>query len=140
MDHWAPPSQMETPPNDENFVYRWIAEFVNGQRMNNRLSAARKQGYEFVRIDELPEGVYVDEDEKGDGLARTGGLILARMPRHFAEQRKAYYARRSSEMLRGANQLQGIAGGDAFEEDRGTRSLDGRAAGEALRNLAQSSA
>ena len=140
LDHWAPPNRMEIPSNDEHWVYRWIAEYVNGQHMPNRMNRARREGYAFVRIDELPEGFFVDEDIKGDGLARSGGLVLARLPRRFAEQRKQYYARRSAEALRGANELQGVAGRDAFEENRGTRSLDGRAAGEALRSMSRGSA
>lgn len=137
MDDWAPPSALLLPQNDEYYVYRWLAEYVNGQYLPQRLTAARREGYEFVRIDELPEGFLVDEDMKGDGLARMGGLIMAKLPRRKAEQRKAYYSRRSQEALSGANELQGIAGKNAFAEDRGTRSLDGRAAGDALRKMAQ---
>lgn len=137
LDQWAPPSMLTLPPNDDQWVYRWVAEYVNGSYMTQRLMAAKRDGYEFVRIDELPEGFLVDEDMKGDGIARVGGLIMARMPRRKAQQRKAYYERRSAEMLNGANQLQGIAGKDSFSENRGTRSLDGRAAGEALRRMAQ---
>jgi hypothetical protein len=137
LDTWAPPSMLTLPPNDDYWVYRWVSEYVNGSFMTQRLNAAKRDGYEFVRIDELPEGFIVDEDMKGDGIARVGGLIMARMPRRKAELRKAYYERRSAEMLSGANQLQGIAGKDSFEENRGTRALDGRAAGEALRRMAQ---
>lgn len=140
LDHWAPPSQLSLPPNDHQFVYRWVSEYVNGQYMSNRLNAARREGYSFVKMDELPEGFIVDEDTKGDGLARVGGLLMAKLPRRFAEQRKAYYSRRSAEMLAGADQLQGVAGANAVRENRGTRSLDGRAAGEALRSMARSSA
>jgi hypothetical protein len=123
------------PPNNEDWVYRWVSEYVNGSYMTQRLNAAKRDGYEFVHIDALPEGFIVDEDMKGDGLARVGGLIMARMPRRKALLRKAYYEKRSADMLNGANQLQGIAGKDAIEENRGTRSLDGRAAGEALRSM-----
>lgn len=137
MDVWAPPSMLTLPPNDDQWVYRWVSEYVNGSFMAQRLNNAKRDGYEFVRIDELPEGFIVDEDMKGDGLARVGGLIMARMPRRKAEMRKRYYERRSQEMLNGANQLQGVAGKDAFEENRGTRSLDGRAAGEALRSMSR---
>lgn len=137
LDTWAPPSMLTLPHNDDYWVYRWVTEYVNGAYMAQRLSAAKRDGYEFVRIDELPEGFIVDEDMKGDGIARVGGLVMARMPRRKAQLRKAYYERKSAEMLNGANQLQGIAGKDSFEENRGTRSLDGRAAGEALRQMAQ---
>lgn len=139
LDHWAPPSALTLPMDDDMYVYRWVAEYVNGQYTPQRLNKAKREGYTFVRIDELPEGYFVDEDSKGDGLARMGGLIMAKMPRKFARQRQAYYARRSSEALTGANQMQGVAGKDSVEENRGTRSLDGRAAGDALRSMARSS-
>lgn len=137
MDAWAPPSTLQLPPNDPQYVYRWIAEYVNGSLVPNRLNRARQQGYEFVRVDQLPPDFYVDEDVKGDGLARNGGLIMARLPRKFADQRRRYYDRQSQTALNGANQLQGIAGKNTVEEDRGTRTLDGRVAGDALRQLAQ---
>jgi len=140
MQSWSPSSQLELPPNDEQYVYRWVAEFVNGSMMTNRLTKAKREGWQFVLIDDLPEGFVVDEDIKGDGIARVGGLIMARLPRKFAEQRKRHYARRSAEALDGANQLQGIAGKNMVKEDRGTRSLDGSAAGNALRDMAQKSA
>jgi hypothetical protein len=137
LDFWAPTNTLRLPPNDDQWVYRWIAEYVNGTRMPQRLNKARQDRWQFVHIDELPEGFYVDEDVTGDGLARVGGLIMAKMPRRYAEQRRAYYGRRSAEMLAGANQLQGVAGRDTFEENRGTRSLDGPAAGNVLRQLAR---
>lgn len=140
MDSWKPSSQLELPPNDPQYVYRWIAEFVNGNRMTNRLTKAKREGWQFVHSDELPEGFIVDEDTHGDGLARVGGLIMARLPRAAAVARKAHYARRSAEALDGANQLQGIAGKNAVKEDRGTRSLDGSAAGDAIRSMARQSA
>lgn len=140
MKNWAPSSQLELPENDQHFVYRWVSEYVNGSLMTNRLTKAKREGWEFVRVDELPEGFIVDEDTKGDGLARVGGLIMARLPRQFADQRRRYYAKRSAEALNGANTLQGIAGSNMVEEDRGTRSLDGSAAGDALRSMAQHSA
>lgn len=138
FDHWAPPEMLTTPPPDGTYVYRWIAEYVNGQFAANSLSSARRERYEFVRVDDLPEDFIVDEDTKGDGLARVGGLILARLPVKFAEQRKAYYAKRSAEGLHAADERFGlVAGRDGVREDRGTRSLEGRAAGDALRSMAR---
>lgn len=137
LDAWAPPGMLELPPNDAQYVYRFIAEYTNGQYMATRLSAAKREGYEFLRIAELPEGFIVDEDVKGDGLARVGGLIMARLPRRFAEQRRAYYSQRAAERLAGADELQGVAGANAVRENRGTRTLDGRAAGEALASMAR---
>lgn len=140
MDSWSPTNQLQLPENDPQYVYRWIAEYVNGNHMATRLGKARREGWQFVLTDDLPEGFVVDEDIKGDGLARIGGLIMARLPRRAAEARRKYFSRRSAEALNGANTLQGVAGRNMVEEDRGTRTLDGSAAGDALRSMARQSA
>lgn len=137
LDHWSPPTAMSLPPSDSSFVYRWITEYVNGAAVTKRVQDAIREGYRPVHIADLPEGFIVDEDTKGDGIARMGGLIMMKLPRKFAEQRRAYYERRTAESLSGADELQGIAGRDYTREDRGTRSLDGQAAGNALRNMAR---
>lgn len=135
VDQWAPSNVLELPPNTDEYRYRWIAEYVNGQHVPRNVQSAIREGYQRVHISELSEGFIVDEDVKGDGFARTGGLILMKLPEEFAKQREAYYLKRSVDGLRGANVLQGVAGRDAVSEDRGTRTLSGAEAGAALRNM-----
>ena len=136
MDRWSPANVLETPPATGEYRYRWVAEYVNGTHMPRNVQRALREGYERVRIDALPEDFLVDED-RGDGYARTGGLILMRLPEHFAQQRQSHYLRKSQEALNGANELQGIAGRNAVAEDRGTRSLTGAEAGHALATMSQ---
>lgn len=138
LDHWAPSNTLQVPPNTGEYRYRWIAEYVNGQHMPRNVSSALREGYQRVMISELPEDFIVDEDERGDGFARTGGLILMRLPETFAKQREAYYLKRSGEALKGANLLQGVAGRNAVYEDRGTRTLSGADASAAIRNMSGS--
>lgn len=137
MDYYAPPNQLRTP-DDPEYHFRWIAEHVNGQHMPRNVQMRLQEGYIRVRMDELPEDFMVDEDVKGDGYARTGGLILMRLPVSRKLQRDAYYARKSRERANSVDELQGIAGRNAVREDRGTRSLTGAEAGRALANMSQS--
>lgn len=134
VDYWAPSNQLETPSNTGEYRYRWIAEYVNGNFMSRNVQSALREGYQRVKISELPDTFIVDED-LGDGNARVGGLLLMRIPEKFAQQRASYYGRRSAEALEGANTLQGVAGRNAVYEDRGTRTLSGAEAGAAIRNM-----
>ena len=137
IEAWSPANVLETPPNTGEYRYRWIAEHVNGLHTPRNVQMALREKYQRVSISELPEDFLVDEDTKGDGYARTGGLILMKVPEHFAQQRQKYYADKSKSAVGGANELQGLARGDAIAEDRGTRSLDGAEAGRALANMSQ---
>lgn len=136
MDRWSPANVLETPPATGEYRYRWIAEYVNGTHTPRNVQMALREGYERVKIDALPEDFLVDED-RGDGYARTGGLILMRLPEAFALQRQQHYLKRSNDAVNGANELQGVAGGNAVSEDRGTRSLSGAEAGQALASMSQ---
>lgn len=135
MDRWSPANTLEMPKIDGEYTLRWIAEYVNGIHTPRNVQTALREGYQRVAISEFTEDFIVDEDIHGDGYARTGGLILMKIPTEFAEQRKAYYRDRSADGLKGANVLQGVAGQNAVHEDRGTRTLSGAEAGAALRNL-----
>jgi hypothetical protein len=137
MDYYAPPNQLRTP-EDPEYHFRWIAEHVNGQQMPRNVQMRLQEGYVRVRMDELPEDFMVDEDLKGDGYARTSGLILMRLPIERKRLRDAYYAKKSRERANSVDELQGIAGRNAVREDRGTRTLTGAEAGRALANMSQS--
>jgi hypothetical protein len=136
MDRWSPANVLETPPNTNEYRYRWVAEYVNGAHIPRNVQMALREGYVRVGISELPEDFLVDED-KGDGAARTGGLMLMRLPEAFAQQREQHYLKKSQSAVNGANELQGVAGNNSVTEDRGTRTLDGAAAGQALASMSQ---
>jgi len=121
-------------PEDNEFDYRWIIESVNGEEMPQETQKRFGEKYERVMIDQLPPGFVVNED-KGDGIARTGGLMLARVPKGYNRARQRHFQRVSEERVKGVNALQGIAGRDAVEEDRGSRSLTGGDARAALQKL-----
>ena len=136
MDRWSPAQVLELPPAKNGYRNRWVAEYVNGAHVPQNVQRAIREGYERVHVQEFEgSNYYITDEEKGDGFARQGGLILMRIPEDFAQQREEYYSRRSAEGLKGANELQGVAGRDAVYEDRGSRTLSGADAGAALRNM-----
>jgi hypothetical protein len=127
MDFYAPPNQLEVPVS-KDFTYRWVAEYVNGGQTPRNVQMRIREGYERVRMDSLPEDFIVDEDLRGDGYARTGGLLLMRVSTARHTARNNYYRNRSEQRLDAVNEVQGIAGRNAVKEDRGTGTLTGEAA------------
>lgn len=111
-DRWTPPQAMGLP-DDENFVYRWVREYVRGDMDATNMTKTLREGYEVVRIEDLPPGFLVDSDLHGDGYARHGGLILMRLPREFHEQREAHYRQKRLAAMQGVNELQGIASAES---------------------------
>ena len=123
VDRWSPVAQLETPPPDGEYRFRWIREENNGQRDNRNMTMARREGYVFIRISEAETlGLIVDEDDSGDGLARHGGLVLGKIPEEFCRQREAHYSKQRHESIAAANRIQGVAGGNlpTSYEDRGS--------------------
>lgn len=136
MDYYSPPEQLEVP-QDPDYHFRWVAEFVNGSPTPNNVQKRLREGYVRVRMDELPDDFLVDEDDRGDGFARTSGLILMRVPRQVKDRRDAYWLGKSQQRLDSADQLQGIRRDDQVREDRGSRSLTGIDAQRALTAMSQ---
>lgn len=139
MDNWSPPSMLETPPDTPEYTFRWVREYVNGAPDNRNVQMRLREGYVRVNIADLPDELLfiVDEDERGDGFARTGGLILMKLPQKFAEQRRAYYRRRAIDAALSADVLQGVAGRDFVSEDRGSRGVEGPDAGRLMQQFSQ---
>ena len=134
MDRWAPPEAIRTPEPMGGFRFRWIAEYVRGEYQDRNLNTAMREGYTPVRRDELPETFFSAPSD--DGLVRSGGLILMKIPEEFCRQREEYYLKQSQDALKGANALQGLEtpGNNmpTFEEDA-SRRLEGAEALNALR-------
>lgn len=143
MDYYAPPSRLTVPTDDGGeYHYRWIAEYVNGDYRAVNVQKQLQDGYRRVTMESLPEDFLLydptDKRSEDDGFTRYGGLILMKMPMKRYKARQAYYQRQSQQRVNSANELQGIAGRDAVEEDRGSRTLQGEDAARALQNMSQS--
>lgn len=100
---WTAPSRLDTPPPPEGYGYRWIRAEVNGFVDKQNVYSSIREGYELVRMEELPEdyqGLLPTIDEgKHMGVVSTGGLMLAKIPNETAEERNAYFRQKARDQL-----------------------------------------
>jgi len=100
---WKPPSRLDTPPPPEGYGYRWIRAEVNGFSDKQNVYSSMREGYELVRLEELPEEyrsmLPTVEDGKHAGVVSVGGLLLAKIPNETAEERNAYFRQRARDQM-----------------------------------------
>jgi hypothetical protein len=100
---WTPPSRLDAPPAPDGFKHRWIRAEVNGHQDKQNVYGRLREGYELVRLEELPEE-YRDsmptiDDGKHAGVVSVGGLMLARIPIETLKERNAYYNRKAQDQM-----------------------------------------
>ena len=101
---WVAASSLDAPPAPEGYVHRWIRVTITGQDDTRNVTRKQREGWEFVRADELKNSLG-DHDypviQKGDnaGLIGHHDLVLARIPIELAEQRKEYFAQMTVERM-----------------------------------------
>ena len=100
---WAPPSRLDAPPAPEGFKHRWIRAEVNGHMDKQNVYGRLREGYELVRLEELPDEYQgmmpTVEDGKHAGVVSVGGLLLARVPDETIAERNEYYLRKAQEKI-----------------------------------------
>jgi len=100
---WKPPSRLDTPPPPEGYGYRWIRAEVNGFSDKQNVYSSMREGYELVRLEELPEEYQAMlptiEEGKHAGVVSVGGLLLAKIPNETAEERNAYFRQRARDQM-----------------------------------------
>jgi hypothetical protein len=52
---WSPPSRLDAPPAPEGYRHRWLRAEVNGSLDNQNIYSKLREGYELVRLEDLPE-------------------------------------------------------------------------------------
>ena len=100
---WVRPSRLDAPPAPAGYDYRWIRAEVNGHVDKQHVYGKLREGYELVRIEEVPEE-YRDmlptvDDGKYQGVVSVGGLMLAKIPLETKAERNAYYAKAARDQL-----------------------------------------
>lgn len=104
VESYAPPELLPRPPNDDQYVYRYIRKsFSYGQMLDTRNMARRaQQGWEMVRKEEFPEIARILDPlgTVGGDYIENGGLILAKLPTNKAEQIRAYNNRKAKAQVR----------------------------------------
>ena len=93
---WMPPSSLDAPPAPKGFKHRWIRTETMGQDDTANVSKRRREGWEFVRAEEIKNQIGehdypIISDGKYQGLIGVGGLVLARIPEEIIDQRSNYY-------------------------------------------------
>ena len=91
---WKQPSSLDAPPAPNGFSHRWIRTTVQGFDDTSNVSKKLREGYEFVRAEELKNAsdkYPVISEGKYQGCIGIGGLVLARIPIELLEQRAEYF-------------------------------------------------
>ena len=100
---WTPPSRLDTPPAPEGYEYRWIRAEVNGFQDKQNVYSKLREGYELVRLEEVPEEYHALlptlDDGKHAGVIAVGGLLLAKIPKETIEERNDYFRRKAQDQL-----------------------------------------
>ena len=102
---WMPPSSLDAPPAPNGYKHRWIRTETMGQDDTANVSKRRREGWEFVRAEEIKNQIGehdypVISEGKFQGLIGVGGLVLARIPEEIVEQRKNYFKDKTSDKMK----------------------------------------
>ena len=102
---WRPPSSLDAPPAPNGYKHRWIRTETMGQDDTANVSKRRREGWEFVRAEEIKNQIGehdypVISEGKFQGLIGVGGLVLARIPEEIVEQRKNYFKDKTSDQMK----------------------------------------
>ena len=102
---WMPPSSLDAPPAPNGYKHRWIRTETMGQDDTANVSKRRREGWEFVRAEEIKNQIGehdypVISEGKFQGLIGVGGLVLARIPKEIVEQRKNYFKDKTSDQMK----------------------------------------
>jgi hypothetical protein len=100
---WSPPSRLDAPPAPEGYKHRWLRAEVNGNLDNQNIYSKLREGYELVRLEDLPEEYRgmppTMDDGKHAGVVSVGGLLLARIPDETVDERNAYFRKKAQDQL-----------------------------------------
>jgi hypothetical protein len=129
---WQPARMLETPPPPEGYSYRWIrAEYVGVEDRNN-VSSRMREGWEFVKQDEIPDfPLPTIEHGRHAGVISVGGLILAKIPNETVAERNDYYQKRNIQQNQALdnnmfNELQGNNRYVKYSSDRQSKVTFGK--------------
>jgi len=100
---WSPPSRLDAPPAPEGYKHRWLRAEVNGNLDNQNIYSKLREGYELVRLEDLPEEyrgmLPTMDDGKHAGVVAVGGLLLARIPDETVDERNVYFRKKAQDQL-----------------------------------------
>lgn len=97
---YTPPALLEVPEEvkerflNKGYILRWIRYSVKGEEDFQNVSQRHMEGYEFVKIEEVPEMRHrIRLADKGTftNLVTNGDVALAKIPAELAQARQEYY-------------------------------------------------
>ena len=101
-ESWTPPTLLPTPPNTDEWVYRWIRVATMGHSDTRNVSMRFREGWEPVKSKDYPELMVVPDVESPwseKGAIEIGGLLLCKAPREMREQRQKYHALQARQQM-----------------------------------------
>ena len=88
---WQPASVLPEPDKEPGYTYRWVRVSTLGQQDARNISAAFRDGWEPVSINEQPQFKFmVDPDSRFKDNIEVAGLLLCKVPTEFMDQRRAH--------------------------------------------------
>lgn len=91
--HWKAPELLPEPNARQGWKHRWIRVSMVGQADAKNISSSLREGYEFCKAEDYPEMMmHATTEGRFMGNIEVGGLMLARIPKEFMDQRTSHYA------------------------------------------------
>jgi hypothetical protein len=89
---WQPASTLPEPEKQPGFTYRWVRVSTLGVNDARNISAALREGWEPVSIEEQPQFKFmVDPDSRFKDNIEVAGLLLCKIPRRVYGQRRKHF-------------------------------------------------
>jgi len=89
---WQPASTLPEPEKQPGFTYRWVRVSTLGVNDARNISAALREGWEPVSIEEQPQFKFmVDPDSRFKDNIEVAGLLLCKIPTEFMVQRRKHF-------------------------------------------------
>lgn len=97
---WQPHGMTDTPEPPAGWLYRWVRHELRGDDDSSNVIKRMREGYEPVRVDELPEDFVAQTvtDGKHAGVVRNGDLILCKIPVETVQEREQYFRDRTARL------------------------------------------
>jgi hypothetical protein len=98
--HWKAPDLLPEPNHREGWKHRWIRVSMVGMADAKNISSSLREGYEFCKAEDYPEMMmHAVSEGRFKGNIEVGGLVLARVPKEFMDQRNEYYGNMNQAQL-----------------------------------------
>jgi hypothetical protein len=93
---WQPASTLPEPDKQPGYAYRWVRVSTLGQNDARNISAALREGWEPVKIEEQPQFKFmVDPDSRFKDNIEVAGLLLCKVPSEFMDQRREHFEQKT---------------------------------------------